>query len=242
MISHQEKCVFVHIPKAAGQSVEKVFVERAGLTWEQRAPLLLRPNDNPKLGPPRLAHLTASEYVSLGYLSQAQYDALFSFSFVRNPWDRLVSEYNYRRQHKDAKYLCDFKTFLFNNFPTPADDDYSRAKDYYRHVIPQADFLYDEHDNCLVDFIGRFESLQSDFDIVCQNLNLGSLTLPHFNKTQPRGMRAKLKRLLPSSSTKKPQRKHYSDYYDLESKEYVAGLYRRDIELLNYEFLTLGKG
>jgi hypothetical protein len=60
MISHKRKCVFVHIPKCAGQSIESVFVNDAGLTWEDRAPLLLRPNANNRVGLPFLAHLTYS--------------------------------------------------------------------------------------------------------------------------------------------------------------------------------------
>jgi hypothetical protein len=46
MISYKRKCVFVHIPKCAGQSIESVFDNDAGLTWENRAPFLLRPNAN----------------------------------------------------------------------------------------------------------------------------------------------------------------------------------------------------
>ena len=53
MLSHQDKCLFVHIPKAAGQSVESIFVQRSGLTWQTRDALLLRPNKEPEQGPPR---------------------------------------------------------------------------------------------------------------------------------------------------------------------------------------------
>ena len=46
MISHKHKTIFVHIPKTGGQSVESVFIEDEGLTWDTRAPLLLRRNDD----------------------------------------------------------------------------------------------------------------------------------------------------------------------------------------------------
>ncbi|MBK8973380.1 MAG: hypothetical protein IPM37_19215 [Hahellaceae bacterium] len=82
MICHDFKCVFVHVPKAAGMSVEHYFLDRLGLTWETRAPLLLRPNDDPSKGPERLAHLYAEEYVRFGYLSQAQFDEYYEI-FIR---------------------------------------------------------------------------------------------------------------------------------------------------------------
>ena len=49
MISYKRKCVFVHMLKCTGQSIESVFVNDAGLTWEDRAPLLLRPNANDRV-------------------------------------------------------------------------------------------------------------------------------------------------------------------------------------------------
>jgi len=233
MISHQDKCLFVHIPKAAGQSVESIFVKRMGLTWQEREALLLRPNSDPKKGPPRLAHLTAHEYIEYDYISASQYQQYFKFSFVRNPWARIVSEYIYRRSHGDSAYQSDFKTFLFKNLPIADSDNYILAKDYYRHILPQVDFLYDQEGQCLVDFIGKFETLQQDFDHVCQQLKIEQTALPHKNKTttEPR-----FKRLLNRLWPKEQQKYHYSNYYDAESKEFVAQLYAKDIEIFDYHF------
>lgn len=241
MVSHQDKCVFVHVPKAAGQSVESVFVERAGLTWENRESLLLRPNADPRMGPPRLAHLMAQEYVELGHMTAEQFKQYFTFSFVRNPWARLVSEYNYRRLLGDKNFQCSFKTFLFKRFPTPESDNHNLVNDYYRHIIPQWKFLYDQEGNQLVDFIGKFETLQQDFNTVCQQLNIDEILLPHKNKTLPSGIKQrselKIKQMLAKMgfSSFAPQR-HYSCYYDDESKAFVEHFYQKDIELFDYQF------
>ena len=173
MLCHEYKCIFVHIPKTAGQSIEHVFLRRLGLTWETRAPLLLRPNNNPKLGPPALAHLTASEYITCGHVTPEQFDSYFKFSFVRNPWARIVSEYKYRGYPKKI----DFKTYLFKHLPKPG------WSDEYRHIMPQYNFLYDEKGKLLVDFVGKFENLQNDFYKVCKRLGFPPITLPHANKS-----------------------------------------------------------
>lgn len=235
MICHQDKCLFVHIPKTAGQSIESVFVERMGLTWQEREILLLKPNGDSSKGPPRLAHLMASEYTSCGHISTLHYQQYYKFSFVRNPWARIVSEYNYRRLHGDEKYQTDFKTFLFKNFPTKALDDHVSFKDYYRHILPQWKFLFDDNGFQLVDFIGKFENIQVDFNTVCEQLNILPTQLPHKNRTLAVGFKGrvqqKLKRLLSAS-----RKKHYSFYYDNESQQFIAEYYKKDIELFNYAF------
>ena len=146
MICHHSKCIFVHVPKTGGQSIERAFLEARGLSWEERSVLLLRPNDNLKKGPPRLAHLTASKYTELDHVAPKMFREYFKFGFVRNPWKRLISEYNFRQLGGSLE----FTAWLLNDFPTPG------WSDAYRHVMPQSDYLYDSTGRCLVDFIGRF--------------------------------------------------------------------------------------
>lgn len=225
MISDYDQCLFVHIPKVAGQSIEQVFLSRAGLTWQEREQFLLKPNHVPNLGPPRLAHLTATEYVTKGHIQTQEFARLFRFSFVRNPWDRLVSEYLYRG-HKFS-----FKDWLFSYFPTADHDDYQNAYDVYRHVLPQYDFLYDQQGKLLVNFVGRFENLTADFAEVSKLITGQKLSLPHKNKTPVAGIKSKIKSLVTPNN-----QSNYQAYYDEESRELVARLYGKDIELFDYQF------
>jgi hypothetical protein len=207
MICRDFQCMFVHIPKVAGQSVEQYFLRLQGLTWQTRSSLLLRYNGDPSQGPRRLAHLTAMEYLSYGHINNREFNAFYKFSFVRNPWDRLVSEYEFRRRQLG----CDFRAFLFERFPKTG------PSDAYRHVLPQYRFLFDETGRQLVDFIGRFERLAEDFEIVRQRLKIDtSERLPHRNRAQ--------------------SRKPYQDYYNDASRRFVEDLYARDIELFKYNF------
>lgn len=215
MISENYHCIFVHIPKTAGQSVEHFFLALHGLSWQERASLLLRRNPDPKFGPERLAHLKATEYVDCGHIPDEKFRKFFKFSFVRNPWDKLVSVYRYKGFDKNFS----FKEFVTSRLP--AKDNYSGT---YRHVTPQHEFLCNANGELLVDFVGKFENLQSDFDLVCSKLGISSSLLPHVN----------------SSEKKKPfesrARAHYTSYYDDELRETVGEIYARDISLFNYKF------
>src|SRR5210317_729274 len=174
MICRDYNCLFVHIPKTAGQSVEQFFMDLLGLDWEHdREALLLQSNDDPARGTEKLAHLSASEYVDCGYLPQQEFSAYFKFSFVRNPWSRILSEYRYRNYF----HHLSFRDFVLNKMPKPGWDD------EYRHVMPQYDMLHDNDGNLLVDYIGRFESLQDDFDRICEKLDIPVSRLPHRNKS-----------------------------------------------------------
>ena len=114
MISHHHKCIFIHIPKTAGQSIEHCFIRSLGLTWETRAPLLLRYNDRPELGPPSLAHLKYSEYSEYKYITEEQIQTYFKFAFIRNPWSRLVSIYKYMGQWFFFFFFKKKNIFIFN--------------------------------------------------------------------------------------------------------------------------------
>ena len=230
MLSRKYKCIFIHIPKVAGQSVENVFLGLHGLSWEKRAPLLLRPNDNPALGPPRLAHLKASEYVTCGHVSQEEFDSFFKFSFVRNPWSRLVSVYRVL----GLAGKMSFKQFLVEEF-------YGEESWMPRlFKLPQYDYLFDENNRKLVDYIGRFEELQAGFDEVCRRISLSPRVLPHVNETA--GDRNAWDPLKKIAKWVSPFHKvydehdHYTKYYDNESIEVVARLYARDLETFGYSF------
>ena len=85
MISHKHKFIFIHIPKTAGTSIEQALRDETCqlLPGEWAAGRGLHAPLN---------HLTLQELVDYGILTPAQLKSYFKFCFVRNPWDRLISE------------------------------------------------------------------------------------------------------------------------------------------------------
>ena len=130
------------------------------------------------------------------------WDSYFKFAFVRNPWDRMVSSWQMQMPNISlSKFLKMY----------PYKDD----TDLIWHTLPMWIHIYDNQKNILVDFIGRFENLQEDFNIVCDKVGVPRQELPHRNTTE---------------------HKHYTEYYDEETRQIVAEKYAKDIEYFGYEF------
>ncbi len=245
MISHKKKFIFVHIPKVAGTSVVGSSTIKTKLSeYAFKQPkkdysinnLPFQPDDKNKFDP-QPNHMRASDFVKYGYVTEIEFETYFKFAFVRNPWDRIVSEYKYRGYMNHYS----FKEFLFKHMPNPS------WSDQYCHIIPQYDFLYNGEGKLLVDFIGKFESLQEDYDKICQMLDIPKHTMSHANKSSGLLQRDTSWRMITKNSLRyiraslNGQRKantfsKYTEYYDSESREFIAKLYKNDIETFDYKF------
>lgn len=89
--------------------------------------------------------------------------------------------------------------------PTPL----SRFKN---HILPQT---HPYHGLDHVEFVGRFENLQADFDYVAGRLNMPPGELPRTNWTEHH---------------------HYRQYYDAETRQLATEFLRDDLERFGYEF------
>ncbi|MBL4631784.1 MAG: sulfotransferase family 2 domain-containing protein [Paraglaciecola sp.] len=215
------------MPKTAGQSIEHFFKEKHEIKSKYCNELLLSRNTDPLKGPERLAHLRSEEYVAYGHIDGRTYQDYFTFGFVRNPWQRLVSEY----LHKKIDRKMSLKQFVFEGLP-----EVNSFSDAHRHMIPQYDFLFDANGNQNVDFIGRFENLAGSFAQVCDSLGIHKASLPHKNSSySPRraGLR-KLRHLF--KGQQKRVNKDYRDYFDTELLEHVNHMYQKDIQNFGYVF------
>ena len=232
MISHENKCIYVHIPKAAGTSLCNIFRDEKKKEWD---PFPFSP-DTPadlKFDPPP-PHFRAQDHVKYGHATQEQFDSYFKFTFTRNPWDRIVSEYKYRGYVR--RYP--FKEFLFKHLPRRS------WSDLYCHLIPQYDFVFDENGNQVLDFVGKLENLQADYEHVCKILSIPIQPLPRDNKSlsifrrRDNNLMTMLRtfRDLVSINRRRNTFSKYTEYYDKESIDFVAQLYKNDIEKFGYDF------
>ena len=215
LLSLRYRFLFIHIAKTGGTSI------RAALRpykWKDpyRLPQFLCSRisslSNHRLACKLPRH--AKAIAAYEMLPRAFYEELFKFAFVRNPWDLQVSSYHHIQRERPhlLKDVADFQGFLKWKL------DPARP---YHYIIDtsielQSDYLVDLNGNIIVDFIGRYERLESDFHDSCQKIGIETPKLPH--KRQAR------------------DRKAYQKYYTDETMEIVATYFKRDIETFGYSF------
>ncbi len=195
MIDHENKFIFIHIRKTAGTSIERVFDENAGNTHNE----VPYKHDNAKFMKRKFP---------------SEWGEYFKFTFVRDPWDRFYSRYAWGM--KKNMFLRHVKSFAEFAKKIEVGERVFKKRLFGAETL-RSQFLMisDKDGKLLVDFIGRFENLQNDFNIVCDKIGIPRQQLPHKNKTK---------------------RKHYTEYYDEETKQIVAEKYAKDIEMFGYEF------
>jgi chondroitin 4-sulfotransferase 11 len=190
---YKSKTIFIHIPKTAGVSLAKAIY----------------------------GDVTLEGHRSFYFNSIAlniKNEVYFSFSFVRNPFDRLYSAYKFLNEggmnHLDKlafqthlSEFEDFEDFILNGL---------NKKLIYQitHFIPQHEYLCDKSGSILVDFIGRFENLDKDILLLSEKLNK-NIELNHHNYNN---------------------KSDYKEVYTDEMIYKVNQIYQKDIDIFKYTF------
>ena len=197
------------MPKTGTQSVRQALAAHlAEDDWQQHALFGHARLPIPELAARQHGHLGVCDVLPL--LPAEIWKTYFKFGFVRNPFDRFVSAYVFlfRRSLKQQprspdELIGDMKAAL------------QRARFRRRVLIqPQNELLEDKQGRLALDFIGRYEQLESDFEFICQHLGICA-SLPHSNPSE---------------------HLHYSHYYDDELRTRVSDFYARDFEQFDYAF------
>ena len=206
IVSHQHRFIFVAIPKTGTHSVRQALREQLGPDDIEQVGLFV----DMRFPYPELAQIKHG-HLSLQqvrpFLGEQAFADYFKFAFVRNPFDRFVS---------------------YCAFMTRADDAFQRdPRAVMRHILfklrpldhilfqPQHTLLVDADGALLTDSIGRVEEMQASYDAICARIGIPSAALGQVNSSR---------------------RGDYRDYYDQVLVDGVSALYRRDLELFDYQF------
>ena len=229
-VSESLSCAFIHVRKVAGTSIVRVLEaadpqldlndkglwdilcahpERRWLVAELRRLYPL----NALVDFPQW-HLPATIVRKL--VGQRQWDRLFSFAFVRNPWDSVVSAYHFERWYTLQPHVAANERDRAEALHRC--NDFERFVKLYPLLEPpdMTSMIADERGNVLVDFVGRFENLDADFRTICRKIGIEAQALPHENSSA--------------------NRRDYRSYYTDETRALVGRYFARDVERFGYEF------
>lgn len=212
LISDTHRMVFVHVQKTGGVTVGQVLEETVPdvRRWPERG----------------IKHATLAQLLD----AEPELASYWTFSFVRNPWSRLVSWWAMverfdelaRQGVERAQARFDNNAFLrtsreyadFETFVMQGPDELARLR------TPQLTYLTSDAKE--IDFLGRTESFQADLRSVLDHLGLElPAELPHRNRSP---------------------HAHYTTYYSARSRDRVAELFASDIEAFGYQFGTAPTG
>lgn len=188
----KNNCIFIHIPKAAGTSVLHALT---GSTEHVQRD-----------------HCSAFNFRSA---DKKRFANSFKFAFVRHPIDRLQSVHRYLLSGGNGINNKRLSSIISTDYPQFEDFvlDYLDPMRLHTEVLfkPQISFLCNEHYEVLVDFVGKYERINEDFEIVKTKLNLNT-ELPKSNVSKVSSVVA----------------------LDLKVQEKVYELYSKDFELFDY--------
>lgn len=191
--------VFIHINKTGGSSLRKYFGLPPEASWIKKY----------------RKHYPYKQLLKL--IPKPFIDTAITAAFVRNPWDRLVSLYYYRKKRLDkGEPIKNTPQYIYNDFDSWL--AYMIENDLLSqyHTGSQLRWVQDKQRQVKVDFIGRFERLSEDAADLAEQLGITAPPLAHLNNSAGRG--------------------HYRNYYNSTTAEQIATIFAYDIAQFGYVY------
>ncbi|WP_198648537.1 sulfotransferase family 2 domain-containing protein [Cyanothece sp. BG0011] len=208
----------IHIPKTAGTSLMRAL-HRNRYTTVRPYPkysLLNIIRKSKGIDLPAL-HAKANDFKVV--MGERVWEDIFSFAFVRNPWDLMVSSYFWwlqiapasrkervRKQAEEIRLLGSFSAFINSVYGQ------NMINDRWGNLV---DWIADEQGQIIVKFVGRFENLEVDWQHICKVLDFNDSKLSHRNQSKHRD---------------------YQSYYTDQTRKLIEHRFEWAIQEFQYKF------
>jgi len=212
MISRIHKCIFIHISKCAGTTIEKAFLipkKHIPPNYEQ----LYGWSEKHKLN---LQHATPQQLLDTNLITKEEWSTFYKFIIVRNPWSRSYSDYMWVMQNSGV--FGQFSDFIQAKGPFESLLNKKDVNYLGDHLLPQKEYFFLNGNAIKYDAVVPLETISQGLEKVSQDLNL-----PHNFFKQKENVTGK-------------KLQHYSLFYTPKRKALVAEVYKEDINFLKYTF------
>jgi hypothetical protein len=205
IISIKHKFLFIHIPKTGGTSVTNFFKT---IRWGVE-----------NLFVDQELHGHASAQSLTDTIGPEIFKSLYSFAFVRNPWDMEYSMYNYvlkninHHRHHEIKKLKSFDNYIKFSYYKHLEKSINHSE---KGLGTQMSFVCDEKSNLLVNKVARFENFSAEFNSILKKIGIATTEqLKHINKSTDGD---------------------YKQKYTSNLIDYVSAIHSNDIMYFDYKF------
>ena len=204
-ISHKNKFIFLSNPKTGSTTVREILDPYSDIKSSNKKPFV--------------HHIEAVQLKNIFIKNGWNWDEYYKFTFIRNPYEKYVSQYffsapdnNFKRQfdkgyNKKKAFSVSFKEWLKYH-------DNMKILPVGIRDIKQ--FAFDNNGNMLVNKIIKLEEINTELPKILNKLNINhNKIIKKINTTN---------------------HKNYRQYYDEECIKIVQKYMSNDIEIGNYEF------
>ena len=197
-INHVKKAIFIHNPKVAG-----IYIRSTLSSYYDFELFLLqrddhyeycdtdqKKNDYNKYIEPYFAnnnkgvynYYSTSKYLcNLMMMDNDKWNNYKKIIFIRNPYERIVSAWNYIMEVH--KLNIDFDKYIFL-------EDIVSEDEYFHVFMPQFKNMIDENGKMIIDYIGNFENLEEDLKKILIQIGFNENEIIH-KKTNKMNQRLK---------------------------------------------------
>jgi hypothetical protein len=161
-------------------------------------------------------------------MNKEKWDSYFKFVFVRNPYNKIVSAYNFLKTYKQYKQK-DNDTVHLNNFKDFIDNSNNLSNFAYFHsFITQYDNLIDYDDKITFNYIAYFENIEDELNIILHKIGINDLI--HLKDNDNNLMKLKRRK---NESNK--EFKRTVDYFDESTFKKVNEMFNQDFIYFKYK-------
>jgi hypothetical protein len=184
-INHDKKAIFIHIPKTGGTYIRENLEKYYGFKFH----LIKRPDHDKfcnthlynKIDKYKnfianrehgiLKYAKTSNYINrMIYMDNNKWNTYKIFCFVRNPYDRFISGWNYL--NKKHEINVPFKYYIHQK-------DVVSDFEYIHTFMSQYNNMIDENNTFKINFLGKFENIEDDFKEILLKIGFNETEIIH---------------------------------------------------------------